>query len=163
MNSNKVIIFNSHLLSDKLSHCELNVLITIIKGTCHESMRGKIVNPCTCIYTVLFFFYLILTVQTLECTTTPENRSVQTVQHSVPRSNRSVQTIQCSVHRSNHSVQTVQRSVHRSNRSVQTVKRSVLRSNRSKRSPIFRTPSVSHYQWNFRVIDQRKYFCKYFS
>jgi hypothetical protein len=31
-------------------------------------------------------------IQTLKCTTTPENRSVQTVQRSVHRSSRSVQT-----------------------------------------------------------------------
>jgi hypothetical protein len=44
-----------------------------------------------------------LLLQTLKCTTTPENRPVQTVQRSVHRSNhsmqtvhRSVQTIQCS-------------------------------------------------------------------
>ena len=55
---------------------------------------------------------LIVHVQTLKCTTTPENRSVQTVQHFVHRSNRSMQTIQHSVYHSNRSVQTVQRSVH---------------------------------------------------
>jgi hypothetical protein len=26
-------------MSDKWPYCELNILITIIKGTCHESMR----------------------------------------------------------------------------------------------------------------------------
>jgi hypothetical protein len=79
-------------------------------------------------------------IQTLKCTTTPENRSVQTVQRSVHRSNRSVQTVQRSVHRS---VQTVQRSV----QSVPIVQS----------APPFGTPSVSHLS-KFRVVDRSRFF-----
>jgi hypothetical protein len=80
-------------------------------------------------------------IQTLKCTTTPENRSVQTIQRSVLRSNRSVQTVQRSVLRSNHSMQTVQNSV----QSVPIV-------------PPFGTPSVIHCKSTFRKI--YKYFRK---
>jgi hypothetical protein len=99
--------------------------------------------------------------QTLKCTTTPENRSVQTVH----RSNRSVQTDQRSLHRSNRSVQTVHRSVLRSNRSLQTVHRSVQSVPIVQSSPPFGTPSVSYYKSKFRLLDRERnifyeYFCK---
>ena len=92
--------------------------------------------------------------QTLKCTTTPENRSMQTVQHSVHRSNRSAQTVQRSVHRLNRSVQTV----YHSNSSMQTVHRSaqsVLIVQRVKIPP-FGTPSVSHYKSKFLLIDRSR-------
>jgi hypothetical protein len=39
MNSNKVIVMNSHFMSDKWPYCQVDVLITIIERTYHESMR----------------------------------------------------------------------------------------------------------------------------
>jgi hypothetical protein len=105
----------------------------------------------------------LIKLQTLKCTTTPENCSVQTVQRSVHWSNRSVQTVQRSV---------LLRIVPWKPFSVPftspivpckpfCVPSKVLQW--FKAFPLFGTPLVNHYKSKFRLVDrERNHFYQYF-